>query len=365
MEIFKAMKKSIEPKIIKLASILCASSIFLGGCGLFAGEEETHSISIVKENIQDEYDLVYGEIRDVIKTGTISCTYRQLKEEELSFPVGDKTVAFVYVNEGDEVSAGDLLAKLDVAGLEQENVTMAEEIERNDLLIKQAEELIEFYEEKLSKPGISLSTKEGYLSKLQKAREKKRNYTDDNEFDRIKISANEQQIALGCLYAGIDGNISYIKDNLEGTTANAGEKVISILNSSAIGFQATDKKAIEFMSVGDKVVIETTLTEQKYDATVTSIEKDTAKIAFELDEPDFSIAVGTRGKITVVRERADGALSLPNICIYGADDFNYVYVLNSDGIREMRKITVGVVGDEFTEILEGLSAEDSVILRRS
>lgn len=355
----------IKPKLIKMASILCASSMFLSGCGLFGGEEESHSISIVKENIEEEYDLIHCEKRNVIKTGTISCTYRQLLEENLSFPVGDRTVGFVYVNEGDEVKAGELLAKLDVVSLENDNITMTEQIERNEFLIKQADEKIEYYEKQLEKPGLSLSSKENYLSKLQSVRESRRNYEDENEFNRIKISANEHQIQQGSIYAGIDGNVSYIKNNLEGSNANAGETVITILNSSVTAFQAQDEKALNYVKPGDKVVIDCSMTDVSYDATVTSIEEDTYKIVFELDEPDFSITVGTRGMITVVLGERDAVLSLPNICIYDADDFHYVYVLNSDGIREMRKITIGLVGDSFTEITGGISAEDSVILRRS
>ena len=350
------MKKSNTRKsLIRMTALLCASSVIFGGCGLFSGEEEKHSISIVKENMADDYNVVNCEKRDVVLTSTVSCSYTQLMEENLAFPVGDKTVAFVYVSEGDEVKAGDLLAKLDVEQLEKDNISMQE----------QTDEMIEFYENKINSSNLSLSSKESYLSKLQKLREKRRNYNDQNEFDRIKISANEQQITAGSLYAGIDGNISFIKNNLQGSNANAQEKVITILNASVCGFQTNDRNAVEYIHVGDRVSVDISNAETSYDATVTVVDKDAMKIVYELDQPDYSIQMGTRGKVTVVRGEAKNVWALPKSCVYQTDDFAYVYILNADGVREMRKITIGLTGDDYVEITGGLSENDTVILRQS
>ena len=360
------MKNSHTGKnLIKMTAVLCASSMVLGGCGLFSGEEEKPSVSIVRESMADDYNVVNCERRDVVLTSTVSCSYTQLMEENLAFPVGDKTVAYVYVNEGDEVKEGDLLAKLDVEQLEKDNISMQEEIDKNEFLIKQTDEMIDFYEKKINSASLSLSSKESYLSKLQKLREKKRNYTDQNEFDRIKMSANEQQIAAGSLYAGMDGNISFIKNNLQGSNANAQEKVITILNASVCGFQTNDRNAVDYIHVGDRVSVDISTTETSYDATVTVVDKDAYKIVYELDQPDYSIQMGTRGKVTVVRGEAKNVLSLPVSCVFMTDDFAYVYILNDDGVREMRKITIGLIGDDYVEITGGISETDTVILRQS
>lgn len=349
--------------IYKATAVLCMSALVFTGCS--SVEDETHSIAIVRESMENEYDLTRCETRDVIKTESISCTYSQLLQEDLAFPVGEKTVAFVYVNEGDEVKPGDLVAKLDVASLEQENIDMREQIEKNNLLISQADEMIEYYEKKIETPGLSLSSKENYLSKLQKLREKRRTYSDENDFNEIKLSANEQQIQAGSLYASIEGNVSFIKKGLEGNTSNAGETVITILNASVCGFQAMDRNAVEYIKVGDRVQVVTNQTGDVYDSTVTSVDKDAQKIIFELDQPDFSIKVGTRGTVTVVRGEADGVLSLPKTCVFQAEDFWFVYVLTDEGVREMRKVTIGLVGNDYIEITGGVSESDSVILRKS
>ena len=94
--------------IYKATAVLCMSALVFTGCS--SAEDETHSIAIVRESMENEYDLTRCETRDVIKTESISCTYSQLLQEDLAFPVGEKTVAFVYVNEGDEVKPGDIAA---------------------------------------------------------------------------------------------------------------------------------------------------------------------------------------------------------------------------------------------------------------
>ena len=76
------MKNSHTGKnLIKMTAVLCASSMVLGGCGLFSGEEEKPSVSIVRESMADDYNVVNCERRDVVLTSTVSCSYTQLMEE--------------------------------------------------------------------------------------------------------------------------------------------------------------------------------------------------------------------------------------------------------------------------------------------
>ena len=41
------------------------------------------------------------------------------------------------------------------------------------------------------------------------------------------------------------------------------------------------------------------------------------------------------------------------------------YVLNDDNVREMRKVTIGLIGNDYVEITGGVSENDRVILRKS
>ena len=71
--------------------------------------------------------------------------------------------------------------------------------------------------------------------------------------------------------------------------------------------------------------------------------------------------MGTRGYVTLVLDERHDALYLPNSCIYTADDQTYVFVEDADGMQSIQYVTVGMKGDSYTEITDGLGEGDIVI----
>lgn len=352
----------MRKKITCLAGLLMTGMLAVSGCGLLPAEEEPRKIRIETESIENEYDLATCEVRDVVLTDTITCQYKQLLEENLSFDISGKRVAFVYVSEGDEVKAGDLLVKLDIEEYEAGIITLNEKIEKDELLIKQTDEKIDFYEKRIESDGTGLLQKEDYLSKLQKVREKKREYQDEIDYSRTLIENYQAEIDGGRLYAGIDGTVSYIQEGLVGSTTIANLRVMTLMDSAVCAFQATDKDACGYIKQGDRFTVNVNGVGTR-ETTATSIEPETGKLVFELDEPDFSISVGTRGSIDVVLGTREQVLSIPRVSVYSADDYYYVYVINESGVREMKKISVGLIGNNMVEVTDGLNLSDSVILR--
>ena len=58
--------------------------------------------------------MAAASVSDVKKTGKTSCTYQQVNDQSLSFSVSGQRVSKVYVEEGDNVQKGQLLAELDI-----------------------------------------------------------------------------------------------------------------------------------------------------------------------------------------------------------------------------------------------------------
>ncbi len=354
------IKKDFSTGITALLAMTLCTVVGFTGCGLLPKEEETHKIQIVKEKIENEYDLALCEKRDVVLTDTISCQYKQLGEENLSFPESNKKVALVYVKEGDEVKAGDILVKLDIAKYEDGLITLGEQIKKDELVIKQSDEKIAFYEKRIASDSISLLDKENYLDSLVEVRNNKAVAENEIEFANILMEQYQKEIDGGILRAGIDGTVSFVSDNLAGGYTMANIRVITILDSGSCGFTAQDREAGEYMTVGEPYTV-TLPSGESFATTVTSI--DDGKLVFELDEPNYSISVGTRGNIDVVLGTAEQVLSVPRISVFNADDFSYVYVLNENGVREMKKITTGLIGNNYVEVTGGLELNESVILR--
>ena len=72
------------------------------------------------------------------------------------------------------------------------------------------------------------------------------------------------------------------------------------------------------------------------------------------------IAENTSGNIVLELGRRDNVLSVPKTAVHRAGDKVYVYVVDSDGYRRYREVTIGLEGDTRTEILSGLEAGEIV-----
>ena len=55
-------------------------------------------------------------------------------------------------------------------------------------------------------------------------------------------------------------------------------------------------------------------------------------------------------------------LCLPQRVIQKAEDQEFVYVLNEEGLKTMQEVTTGIEINGFVEILGGLKEGDSVIV---
>ena len=358
------MRKHKNSFSAALLAASCLLTFSFTGCGLLPEEEAEHKIQIVNESIENRYDLAMCEVRDVVLTDTISCQYKQLAQEDLSFSVSGKKVAYLYVREGDEVKAGDVLVKLDIAGYEKGVIDLRELMVKNELTIKQSDEMIEFYEKRIASDSISLLEKEEYLKKLVEVRKQRTEAENETEYAATLIDEYLAEIQNGILVAGIDGTVSYINEDIAaGGYTMANIRAITLMDSSVCGFTAQDKAACEYMEKGGHYTV-STQAGGSYETTLTSIDVENGgKLVFELDEPDYTLSVGTRGTIGITLGIAEQVPSIPRVSVYNADDFNYVYIINENGVREMRKVTIGMTGDNYVEVTGGINLYDSVIVR--
>lgn len=348
----------------RAAAVLIAvcTAISAASCGLIPTEEKEHKLNIVTEDVSSKYDLAMAQLKDVELTKTVVCTYSQLNEIKVYFPIGGYKVNSVYVSEGDRVLAGDPLAALDMSYQEQALITLDEQISAANLEISQNEEMIDFYRKRIDSANVSLLDKEEYALKSQKCHEAINSCMKKIEYAQKRIEEYKAIIEQSVVYSEIDGTVYFVRDDLSGSTSDPGTFIMKILDSSECAFTADDKAACEYLTVGDAVMIERSSGE-KYSASVTSLDPETGKIVFDLDEPDFSISVGTRASINLLIDSRRQVLTVPRIAVYGNDGNRYVYVLTEDGVREPVTVNVGLMGNTDAEILGGIDLYTSVIVR--
>jgi macrolide-specific efflux system membrane fusion protein len=87
--------------------------------------------------------------------------------------------------------------------------------------------------------------------------------------------------------------------------------------------------------------------------------KYSATVAIEGDVS--ALRTGQAANVQVIVEQADAALYVPSAAVTGTGANASVQVVTNDGTRR-RAVTVGVVGDQTTQILTGLAEGDEVVV---
>lgn len=356
--------------------MLCAftmSAMLLGGCSQAPAEDKTVVVDNSDKTIA--YNFVAVERRDVTATKSLRCTYRQQSEVEQSFQLTGRIIDHVYVQEGDYVKKGDVLATLTLNSLNRDIEDLEYWIARNELqlsFIEQNEALAiqNAWVNYLNSPYQSAEGKKNVESQVEGIRQNYRYQREDCEdaleVDRKRLKALKQEKKYCSLVAEMDGMVYKLTEYLRGTTSKAGEVVVTIVDNSQCLFEApyVEEDAQRFQE-GDflEMVVNTGNAVGTY--TLTPFQRDqwTEKMQFKVYDGPFTsgLEVGASGNIYFETEHKEQVLALPKNVVNRADDKYYVYVVDENDMRQVKWIEVGVSGDNYVEIVSGLEEGEKVI----
>lgn len=358
----------------KLLAILGVICVFSTGCSTV--EEGVDNIVLIEDEAQSlVYDMAVASVADVVKTEKVKCIYQQVNDESLSFSVSGKRIAKVYVERGDSVKKGQLLASLDIGNAEDTIETLEYRIARNKLLleymqINEDNNISSIWLQYLYHSGLTVAeqerVKENVAALQQSNRYTREDYEDAIALDEKELALLKADMKQVNLYAGMDGTVSYIRSNLEGASSIKDEEIIRIIDSSECLF-AVD--VVEYASyfeegVGVEMSISSGTAAGTYSLIPHDMENwgDKLLFAIEGDDGSTTIEVGTMGLMKVVLGKAEQVLSVPTSAVHVADGKSYVYVLGQDNVREVKWIETGLIGDTLAEVISGLEEGEKVIL---
>lgn len=355
-----------------LIGVCLSAVILLGGCGEGQQEQESH-VAVENSNDKIDYNYLTAEIGDVAVTRQVSCTYRQQKDQEVSFAVTGRLVSDVYVHEGDHVKKGTLLAALSVGNLEEQAEDLEYSIARNEMLLEHMElnEALDRSQSWVDYVYNHYMDGEGNQKNLEAIGESYRYQREDCEdaleVDRAELARVRQELAYCRIYAGMEGLVYKVQEELLNSTSKAGETVITIVDDSLCLFEMEAPEYADYFPEGEPVAMK--------------VSSGTAAGEYELlpydrehwgEVQQFSvlsgpvttgIEVGTKGTIQFVTESRTQVLCVPEAAINCADGKYYVYVTDEDNMRQIRWVEVGLIGDTSVEILSGLEAGERVVRR--
>ncbi len=350
-----------------------AAAVLLSGCN--APEEEETMVVVEQPREESTYEVVPVVRGDIIHTQQVRCIYRQLDDQEISFPVSGKIVRKVYVQEGDVVKKGDLLAELSGGNLDQDIERLTYNIARNEKLLEYVdvnEELgiSSLWVHYLFNTGQSEADKknldQGIESLRQSSRYQREDYEDAIALDNMELERLQEEKRQSRVYAGMSGTIRNMKERLEGSTSARDETVMTIIDNSRCIFVAESPELAEYFQEGERLPIELIAAAANYYEVIPwNMEEWGDKQTFIVTE-DYdtgALEVGVAGILEVVTDKREGVLTVPLRAVKKADDRTYVYVLNDDGMREVKWFETGIYGVDVVEVVSGLEEGDEVIVR--
>lgn len=397
-------------KLLRWIGAVAMLSTALTGCALFP-EEETFPVAPTVQSYEvQEYDFATVLRGDLFVTDTVRCDYVPAKIENLSFGLDDEHIENIYVTQGQQVKAGDLLAELAQEDLKEKIQSQEYQINLLAIKIKHLKEDWKLqsskYDSKLNaileeletirtqitllaqwqageieeKPtDMTMDALHRREAELVAQRDARRGEVGMNEAYMQQLQSLEDSVYIENLYleelkqdlkarqivAGIDGTVTYISKVKEGQLSEAGSLFITVSDMTTTAFTVEGNDAAYF-PVGTETTIEIGGTEHtavSVEASVLGMEEQEKATAYlMLEQPDPLLESGDRGRITVVLDSRINVLYVTKKAIQTANDRQFVYVLNEDGLKVMQDVTVGLVSGKNIEIVSGLSEGDSVVL---
>jgi RND family efflux transporter MFP subunit len=311
---------------------------------------------------------------DIVKTVLVDGSLVMPDKAYLSFGATG-TVEEVLVDEGNNVTKDQVLARLDAPSLES-SIEMAElQVEIAKEGVKAARAQYEIAKENLDNGvlGVSEDVLELQLDAAKASWETAKLNLEIAELSLESAELNLEKAVIVAPFDGVVADIS-ITEGKEISAATLATPAISLVDTSKIEMRGfIDEIDIAKVQIGQEVnIILDALPDEEVKGSVVFISPVGTIIAgvvsydttIALKNPVAELRDGMSATAEVIIERHDDVLSIPNRYIRGTTE-NPMVVLLVDEQEEEREITLGLTDGINTEVLSGLEEGEKVILPTS
>ncbi len=367
-----SMKERQRNRYVLLSLFFCMS-VCLGACSQQQAVDKTVEIQ-QDTTYEATYEIARVTRKTVQQVMSLQCTYSQTREMELSFDLDQELITDVFVEKGDTVKRGQVLASVNVDATRERIEALQYEISVNELARRQAIETRDFElaQEKLWYEGYTTQSKDDKEAMKEACEEIEKTYEkiiqdidDALYFQTMRLAQYQSYIEKGELKAPMDGVISQVMSDLEGSLCVKGETVMRIYAPDSKLYYSDDVEAIPYLKKDEEYTIVCGLGKSAREYTVVpeNMENWGEQVYFRLLDEDYDPNHIVLGKITLVIEEKENALSVDEHAIHASKDAYYVYTLDENNVRRMQFVEIGLRGNGSVEILSGLSEGDRVIVK--
>ncbi|MBR98897.1 MAG: efflux transporter periplasmic adaptor subunit [Flavobacteriaceae bacterium] len=331
---------------------------------------KTNSKSIIEYDTQDPF--ITSIERKTVVTGKV------IPEDEVEIkPQIPGIIEKLYVEEGDLVSNGDLLAKIKVVPNEQALNSAEGRLANSRIILKNAE--IDFKRNKalFEKEIISKQDFENSQLRFDQARQDVRNAKSDLQIIRLG-SAGGSSLANTNIRATVPGTILEIPVKrgdqvIESNSFNAGTTIATIADLKKMIFEGkVDEADVDKLIIGMPLKVNLAAIQGKQmDARLKFIapkgNEEQGVVQFKIEGDVFlndsiSVRAGYSANASIVLERKDSIMAIAESLLQfdRKTEKAYVEVLLGDQKFERRDVEIGISDGINVEILSGIKMDQKI-----
>ena len=341
-------------KILYALFLLCL--LALTGCMFLPVEEEiirTPIARIPEARTLRTHIVTQGDVR---LTTNLSVFYVPAREERLVFPIAGLRILSTYVSVGDSVQAGDIVASLDRPDIRQRLHAVHWEEAWARLHLSHAR--IRYA------TALRISEITGEPTDISL-------YTDEinvriRQLEIIEMQRNylERENEMHFLRSPIDGTVTTVLSFTEGTLSDTRQTVVTVTDQTLSVFMARGQAA-ELILPGDRLTI--IIQQEPFLAEVVDpdafgiVRADGDRFLIIIDDIQPTAAALGHAFLPITLDEALDALYIPAAALHRAGERTFVYVL-ADGVRSLRDVEIGLVGNNTIQIISGLEEGELVII---
>jgi len=299
--------------------------------------------------------------RDIVPVFTFSANLEPVWQADLAAKI-DGRIEALYVNEGDRVTAGMVVARLDT----NELTAQVMQAEGNLYAAKASLE-----EAELDWQRYSALAEHGAVSRqaLDTARIKRDLAKGQVQAAQGNLDLLRARLANATVTSPRDGVVinRYLQT---GFYVQAGKPIVSVADTTEMLAKATVGEAqLTDIAVGTPVTVKVNaLGDRTFNGVITRISPAAAMPArtftaeVTIPNPSGELKAGMFAKVSVPGQVRKGVLAVPESALVMREDQKTVYVVTADNKVQQRVLEVGYVGDGWAEILGGLSEGEQIIV---
>ncbi|MBN2222846.1 MAG: biotin/lipoyl-binding protein [Vallitaleaceae bacterium] len=368
------MKKN---QIGRLVLLFAAVLTLVSGCSLFPVEEALLAPPLtVPEQISYQTVLPTVETVERAITGTAYLVPISVKNYFYEYSGG--RFSEFHVKMGDRVKTGDLLAELMTESLQTQLDKKALYLDNLETSYTYQEQIYDLEYENLEKAytelkaanasSTDLELKKLYMDRFLMDRDYQMTIKkNDLDYARIEYEELSKQLEESTLTSEFDGVVTYVENLKEGDYLDTFRTILTVADPSLLQFEYTGTQVNEI-----KLDMEVLVNYQEVDypgkvvfvpsmAPSEMFEQLSTTVRFDVPGLPEEATIGHSAKFKIVLEKAEQALTVPRKALKDFNGKEIVYTLEK-GLRVENYVEVGVKGAGLVEILQGIEADDVVII---